>query len=109
MPLRIVPQQNLSQHDRAILFERRQSLEALVPAVRAIMDAVRAEGDIALRRFTERFDGAVLHDLAVSDEEFARAREVLDAGVHEALGAQVAAVRAFHTPQLPAEEAVETV
>jgi len=26
----------------------------------------------------------------------------------EALGAQVAAVRAFHTPQLPAEEAVET-
>jgi histidinol dehydrogenase len=108
MPLRIVPQQNLSQHDRAILFERRQSLEALVPAVRAIMDAVRAEGDIALRRFTERFDGAVLHDLAVSDEEFARAREVLDAGVHEALGAQVAAVRAFHTPQLPAEEAVET-
>ncbi|HEY8685555.1 MAG TPA: histidinol dehydrogenase [Chloroflexota bacterium] len=108
MPLRIVPQQNLSQHDRAILFERRQSLEALVPVVRAIMDAVRAEGDVALRRYTERFDGAVLHDLAVSDEEFARAREVLDAGVHEALGAQVAAVRAFHTPQLPAEEAVET-
>jgi histidinol dehydrogenase len=108
MPLRIVPQQNLSPHDREILFERRQSLEALVPAVQAIMDAVRDEGDVALRRYTERFDGAVLHGLAVSDHEFAQARESLAAEVHAALRAQVAAVRAFHTPQLPAEEAVET-
>ena len=108
MPLRIVAQHDLSPHDREILFERRQSLEALMPAVQAIMEAVRVEGDVALRRFTERFDGAVLHDLAVSDEEFAHARATLAPEVHAALRAQVAAVRAFHTPQLPAEDAVET-
>jgi histidinol dehydrogenase len=108
MTLRVVHQQEFSHHDREILFERRHSLEALVPAVQAIMDAVRQEGDAALRRYTERFDGAVLRDLAVSDEEFAGARDQLDPGVHEALRAQVAAVRAFHEPQLPAEEAIET-
>jgi histidinol dehydrogenase len=108
MPLRIVPQQDLSEGDNARLFERRQSLDALVPAVQAIMEAVQREGDAALRRYTERFDGAVLDDLAVSDEEFARARTQLDGGVHEALQAQVAAVRAFHTPQRPAEDAIET-
>lgn len=108
MPLRIVHQHNFSPHDRTILFERRQSLEALVPAVQAIMDAVRAEGDVALRRYTQRFDGALLQELAVSDDEFAQARAALDPGVHAALRAEVAAVRAFHTPQLRTEEAVET-
>ncbi len=108
MPLRIVQQHNVTAHDRERLFERRQSLAALVPAVQAIMDTVRAEGDVALRRFTERFDGAVLRDLQVSDDEFAQARAALDPGVHAALRAGIAAVRAFHTPQLRAEEAVET-
>lgn len=108
MPLRIVHQQDFSQHEREILFERRQSLEALVPTVQAIMEAVRQEGDAALRRYTTQFDGATLRDLAVSDQEFARARERLDPDVHAALQAEVAAVRAFHGPQLPAEEAIET-
>ena len=72
------------------------------------MDAVRAEGDTALRRYTKRFDGASLDELAVSEEEFSRARAALDPAVLVALEAQVAAVRAFHEPQLPVEEPIET-
>ena len=108
MPFRIVHQRDLTPHDRDLLFGRRQSLEALVPAVAAIMDAVRAEGDAALRRYTQRFDGASVHELAVSEDEFKHARATLDPAVLVALQAEVAAVRAFHAPQLPAEEPIET-
>jgi histidinol dehydrogenase len=72
------------------------------------MDSVRDEGDAALRRFTARFDGAKLDDRAVSPGEFVRARAELDGDVLTALQVQVAAVRAFHEPQLPTEEAIET-
>lgn len=108
MALRIVHQHDVSPHDRVILFERRQSLEALVPTVQAIMDAVDQEGDVALRRYTERFDGAVLSDLLVSEQEFARARAEVDPDVQEALHVQIAAVRAFHQPQRRMEEVIET-
>jgi histidinol dehydrogenase len=106
--LRIVHAHDLSEHDRHILFDRRQSLESLVPAVREIMDAVRDQGDAALRRYTERFDRASLHDLAVTPEEFAHARETLDPAVRAALEAEIRAVRAFHETHIPISQPVQT-
>ncbi|HEX6509444.1 MAG TPA: histidinol dehydrogenase [Chloroflexota bacterium] len=106
--LRIVHHRNLSDRDHAILFQRRQSLDAITPTVRAIMDTVREEGDAALRRYTERFDGARLDRLAVSNEEMAQAHNQLSPEVHAALEAEMAAVRTFHAPQRPSEEPVET-
>jgi histidinol dehydrogenase len=106
---RIVLVNDLTGHDRAILFKRRESLDAIVPAVREIMGAVCDEGDGALRRFTERFDGVRLEQLEVSKEEIDRAESTLDPAVRTALERAVGAVRAFHQPQLPREEPVETV
>ena len=106
--LRIVHYADLTDDDRAVLFERRQSLDNLVEPVRSIMDAVRQEGDEALHRLTQRFDGAQLDDLRVPDEEFEAARTVIDPDVREALQEQVAAVRAFHRAQIPHEEVIET-
>jgi histidinol dehydrogenase len=106
--LRIVHQRDLTEHDRSMLFERRQSLEEILPAVRSIMDEVRMEGDAALRRFTERFDGARLDGLQVAPEEMARAQESIDPAVRAALEAEVRAVRAFHAAQMPVERPVET-
>lgn len=106
--LRIVRQSDLSSRDRIALFERGHSFDHLMANVRAIMETVRTEGDAALRRYTERFDGARLDSLRVSPEEFAEAQRSISPAVREALVSQVRAVRTFHQVQLPHEEAVET-
>ncbi len=108
MTLRIVHRDDLDDRDRRILFERGQSLDDLVPAVREIMESIRAGGDDALRWYTERFDGVKIGDIAVSEEEFVRARAEIDPHVAAALRTQASAVEAFHRPQLPAEAAIET-
>jgi histidinol dehydrogenase len=79
-----------------------------MPAVRAIMDEVQRDGDDALVRLTERFDGARLEQLEVTDEEFDRAEASIDPGVRAALEEEIRAVRAFHSAQAHVPEYVET-
>lgn len=106
--IRTVRVNDLDDHDRAILFDRRHSLDDITPVVRAIMERVRAEGDVALRDYTAQFDGAELTDLEVTPEEFAAARAAVDPAVHRALEAEIAAVRAFHERHLAPQPKVET-
>lgn len=79
-----------------------------MPAVRAIMDEVRRDSDAALLRLTERFDGAQLESLGVTDEEFDRAEADIDPAVREALEEEIRAVRTFHSAQAHSPEYVET-
>src|SRR5919206_3975075 len=102
--MRMVRSGELTQRDSEILFERRQSLEEIMPAVRAIMDEVRRDGDAALLRLTERFDGARLERLQVTPEEFDRADAAVDSGVRAALEEEIRAVRAFHQAQVHVPE-----
>jgi histidinol dehydrogenase len=106
--MRIVHRRDLSARDRQRLFERRASLDGIMPDVRAIMDTVRAHGDAALRSYTQRFDGAALGDLEVTAAEFAAAHAALDPEVEAALQRAIAAARTFHAGQLPREEPIET-
>lgn len=106
--MRIVRSGELTDRDRAVLFERRQSLEEIVPVVRAIMDEVRRDGDAALLRLTERFDGARLERLEVTPEEIDRAEAGIDPVVRTALEEEIRAVRAFHSAQAHVPEYVET-
>lgn len=79
-----------------------------MPVVRAIMERVRAEGDVALRDYTARFDGVQLTDLEVTPDEFAAARGLVDPTVRQALEAEIAAVRTFHERHLVVQPEVET-
>lgn len=106
--IRIVRQRDLTEQDQKILFGRRQSLDEIMDAVRTIMQTVRAEGDAALRRYTEQLDGVRLEQLQVSQEESTRAREEIDPAVRAALEASIAAVRSFHAGQLPGTSSTET-
>lgn len=106
--IRTVHIRDLDRRDETVLFDRRQSLEEILPLVRAIMDRVRAEGDAALREYTSRFDGADLTDLEVTAEEFAAARDTIDLAVRSALEAEIAAVRTFHQRHLVPQPMVET-
>lgn len=79
---------------------------------RAIVEAVRGEGDAAVRRYTSRFDGVPperLATLAVTAEEFAAARRELDATQVAALERAIANVETFHAAQRPTILSLETM
>ncbi|HVM30552.1 MAG TPA: histidinol dehydrogenase [Candidatus Limnocylindrales bacterium] len=83
---------------------RREWLSALRPAepatdVAGIIEQVRQDGDAALRRLTERFDGVRLGELWVSRDEFDAADATVDDALRSALVASAEAVRRFHSEQ----------
>ncbi|HTT00949.1 MAG TPA: histidinol dehydrogenase [Steroidobacteraceae bacterium] len=68
-------------------------------SVRAIFASVRQEGDAALQRYTARFDGVHLPELAVSRAEFVAARRHVSSAQCAALERAIANVAAFHAAQ----------
>ncbi|MCD1258507.1 histidinol dehydrogenase [Paenibacillus athensensis] len=68
-------------------------------SVRRIIDAVRAEGDAALRRLSAQFDRVEIGALRVSDEEVQAAYAQVDAAFVAALRQAAANIRAFHEKQ----------
>jgi len=106
--MRIVGHHDLTERDRKMLFERRQSLDEIMDSVQSIMHAVRDGGDEAVRRYTAQFDGAHLEGLEVSLAERTGAREAVDDAVRQALEESIRAVWAFHAAQLPQAAAMET-
>ena len=75
----------------------------------SIIAAVRAEGDVAVRRFTAQFGGASLDDLRAGAAEFREARAALSAGQIAALERAVANVARFHEAQISAPLSIETM
>jgi histidinol dehydrogenase len=67
--------------------------------VRAVLADVREHGDEALRRLTERFDGARVDELRVPPAEVAAALEEIPADLRDALEAAHANIRAYHAAQ----------
>ncbi|HTX25256.1 MAG TPA: histidinol dehydrogenase [Steroidobacteraceae bacterium] len=77
--------------------------------VRHIVAEVRREGDPAVRRFTERYDGTWPERLAVTRAECAQARAKLTSGQIDALRRAIANVEAFHAAQSLAPFALEVM
>ncbi len=73
--------------------------------VEAVIEAVRARGDAALREFGERFDGVHLEGFAVPDEAILAAEASLEPALRSAIDTSIARVRAFHERQ-PREAAL---
>ncbi|MDX1907146.1 MAG: histidinol dehydrogenase [Bacteroidia bacterium] len=81
--------------------------EVLADRVRPILEAVRQEGDAALRRFTAQFDGVVSDTLEVSAESLADA--TVSPALYAAMERAAANIRTFHAAQREAETVVETM
>ena len=77
--------------------------------VAAIVDAVRADGDEALQRFTRQFDDAEVSQARVSPEEIAAAEAALDRAAIDAVDLAIANVRRFHEAQAIPDVSVETM
>ncbi|TKC13867.1 histidinol dehydrogenase [Robertmurraya kyonggiensis] len=69
-------------------------------AVKAIIEQVKKEGDAAVKRYTEQFDGAVLDSLLISMEEIDEAYADLDDEMVAIIQEAATNIRTFHEKQL---------
>jgi histidinol dehydrogenase len=95
--------QSMSAAQRRAALERPSaaSHERTLTQAQAIIDAVRADGDAALARYTRDFDGVEITRLQVTPEEFAAAGSHLQPAQHAAIERAIANVEAFHRAALP--------
>ncbi|MGP0585477.1 histidinol dehydrogenase [Paenibacillus timonensis] len=86
-------------------FDLRREVEYGSPeqneAVKTIVQAIKMEGDAALLRYTEKFDGMKLETsgLRVTKEELKAAYDVVEPSFVTAIQAAAANIRAFHARQ----------
>ena len=73
--------------------------EEQLQAVKKIIEDVRSNGDEAMFRYTEKWDGAKLAALRVSKEEIAQAVERFDPQLLEDLSEAAANIRSYHESQ----------
>ena len=73
-------------------------------AVREIIEAVRADGDAALARYTKQFDGSVPSSWRVPPTEVAAARKRVDPSLRAALEAAADSIAEFHQGQASNEQ-----
>ena len=83
--------------------------DAVMREAAAVIAAVRAGGDSAVRRYTQQFGGPALADLRVSPAEFRAARASLSGEQIAALERAVANVTRFHEAQTSPPLSVETM
>lgn len=76
--------------------------------VRRILDAVKNDGDAALRRFTWDFDGVEINELAVSEDEFAEAQNRLPEELKAAIQIAKSNIEKFHAAQREEISRIET-
>lgn len=82
---------------------------AVMDSVHAILDAVRDEGDTALIRFSEKFDGYSLspEKIRVDGDAIARSAQKAPESLKRAIRQAIENVRRFHEPQRPSGYTVD--
>jgi histidinol dehydrogenase len=109
--MRILDWNSLSERERRVALAR-PSLESradIAATALEVINTVRANGDDALRAYTERFDGVKLENLAVTRAEFAAARKELTALQIAAIEKAIDNVSRFHEAQVPKPFAMDTM
>lgn len=77
-------------------------------AAQRVIEQVRADGDVALRALTRRFDGVELDALEVTEAEFEAAEAGLSPGLRDALVAARDRIAAYHKAGMTQPYEVET-
>lgn len=91
--------EELNEEDMKGLFSRDVGIQDVLASVNDIIAEVGSKGDEALFRYTEKFEGAKLDDLRVSQEEIDAAYEAADERLLEALSQAADNIFAFHSAQ----------
>ena len=94
----------LSKEEKTALLSRSEiDISEAMGTARTILEAVKADGDGALLRYTRQFDGADLtpETLRASPAEIAGAERSIPKNVADAIRRSIGNVRACHRDQLP--------
>ena len=94
--IRILEYRSVEQSE---LTKPRGSHADVSASVREILEAVRTEGDAALRRFTERFDRVRLDSLQVTDEEWDEGLRKVDEAFMDILRQAAENIGRYHEQQ----------
>ena len=84
-----------------------QDVNNVLSTVSEILENVKNNGDEAIKAYTEKFDGVLLDDLKVSEDEIKKAYETLDDSLLTALKQAAANIEKFHRMQIPEEWEME--
>ncbi len=90
----------LDQVPESRIFARNESTTDVSGDVRAIIADVRENGDAALLRYAEKFDGGAPDRLEVTEDEFKEAEAVLDPAFLEILKKAAENIEFFHREQI---------
>ncbi len=81
---------------------------SLETSVMAVLKEVKEKGDRAVFAYTEKYDGAILAELRVSDEERKEAGSLIDEDLKKAIAVAKSNIEAFHQEQRKCHVKVET-
>ncbi len=84
-----------------------QDVNNVLDIVSDILNNVRENGDEAVNSYTEKFDGVLIDELKVSDEEIKEAYDTLDDSLLTALKNAALNIEKFHKKQIPSEWNIE--
>jgi len=84
-------------------------LQVIEEQVRPVMEAVRSNGDEALRDFTSKFDGVRLDEFVLSDKEVSASISEVSEELKEAIKTAASNIEAFHLAQRREDLHVETM
>ena len=98
----------LEDHKNQELFERSKlDAEGAMDTVKSILAAVKKNGDIALKQYTEKFDMALLDVIRVEDDAIEKSLLNLDEKLINALKKAADNISKFHRAQIPDEWFIE--
>jgi histidinol dehydrogenase len=95
--IRILASKQIGQ----LLAHRTSQLSEAEAVVRPILEAVRKQGDKALMKYAQKFDGLERKSVRVPERELAAACGKLSPGFHKAVETASANIRAFAEMQMP--------
>jgi len=82
---------------------------SLQEKVKAVLNDVKANGDAAIAKYTEQFDGVVLSNFVVSADEMNEASSLLSDGLKKAIQQAAKNIEAFHSKQVTPVKIIETM
>ncbi len=96
----IKPISKLTADESARLFNRSAGLSDVMASVISILNDVRENGDAAVRKYTEQFDRAKIHEIEVSHKEIHEALFSLDKNLLAHIKKAASNICAFHEAQV---------
>lgn len=84
-----------------------QNVNDVLDTVASILKDIRENKDIAVKSYTEKFDGVKVDDLLVSKEEIKQAYDNIDSQLVESLKLALKNIEEFHKREIPEEWEME--